>query len=246
MSDSTSLVHRAIDLSDDEDYEGALELLTEAIDTDPGNAQAYFERGIALLNLDRDADAIPDFDRALSIDPAFPGARDWRARALESLGDHRQAALDRLEELRRNPDGPHTGMGVSPKNWADCADAFIAAGDPETARTLLLEYFDGPVRKVTQYRSYATAPMRALARLLLKAGDLESAFRFAADAVQDDHHCPADEELYGVVLASQGRLAEAEGVYQKLTEGLPPGARYAEDLKAAIEERRKQTRNKRM
>lgn len=236
MTDSKALVHQAIDLSDDENYQGAVELLTEAIAIDPGNAQAYFERGMALLNLDRDADAIPDFDRALAIDSDFPGARDWRARALESLGDHRQAATDRLEALRRNPDGRHAGMGVSPQDWADCAEAFIAAGDRETARTLLEEYFEGPVRKVTQYRCYATAPMRVMARLLLNAGETDSAFKFAADAAQDEHCCPADEALYGVILASRGCMAEAKTIYEKLTKGLPPGVAYAEDLKAAIEE----------
>ncbi|NEZ66439.1 tetratricopeptide repeat protein [Leptolyngbyaceae cyanobacterium CCMR0082] len=81
MPDSTELVHRAIDLSDAEDYTGALNLLTRAITVDPNNAQAYFERGMVLLNLDQDANAIPDFDRALAIDSEFPGARDWRARA---------------------------------------------------------------------------------------------------------------------------------------------------------------------
>jgi Flp pilus assembly protein TadD len=80
MPDSTKLVHRAIDLFGAEDYAGAFDLLTQAITVDPGNAQAYFERAMALLNLDRDADAMADFDRALVIAPGFPGARDWRAR----------------------------------------------------------------------------------------------------------------------------------------------------------------------
>ena len=44
MPDSTKLVHDAIDLSDSEDYSGALSLLTQAIAADPNNAQAYFER----------------------------------------------------------------------------------------------------------------------------------------------------------------------------------------------------------
>src|SRR5262245_10888140 len=115
MTHTAELVHRAIDLSDAEDYRGAVNLLTQAISADASNAQAFFERGMALLNLDQAADAIADFDRALTIDPAFPGARDWRARTLESLGSHQQAAEDRLRELRANPDGPHPGMGVSPQ-----------------------------------------------------------------------------------------------------------------------------------
>ena len=63
MDTSIELVHRAIDLSDDEDYTGAIELLTRAISLDRKNAQAYFERGMALLNLDQNADAAANFDR---------------------------------------------------------------------------------------------------------------------------------------------------------------------------------------
>jgi len=193
---------------------------------------------MALLNLDQSVEAISDFDHALQIDPEFPGARDWRARAFESLGNHKEAASDRLAELRKNPDGKYHGMGVCPQDWADCAEAFIAAGDPHTARTLLQEYFAGPVKKVTSYQQYATAPMRVLARLLLRAGELDEAYRLAADAAGSAHSCPADHEIHGVVLASRGQLAEAEQIYRDLTNGLPPGATYAKDLKAAIDKHR--------
>ena len=239
MADATSLIHQAIDLADAEDYAGALAILNEAITSAPEDAQAYFERGMVLLNLDRDADAIPDFEQALRIDPEFPGARQWRATALSALGDHLQAANDRLEELRRNPDGPHAGMGVSPQAWADCAAAFMSAGDLQSARDLLVEYFHGPVDHVTHYQCHATAPMRALARLLLDAGELELAFQYAADASAHQHSCPADKELYGVLLAYRGRVADAEGIYAELTEGLPPGVRYAEDLRDAIEKHKR-------
>lgn len=234
MADTTDMIHRAIDLSEDEDYTGAIKLLNEAITIDSTNAQAFFERGMALLNLDQDADAVEDFGHTLQLDPDFPGARDWRARALESLGNHQLAATDRLEELRRRPDGPHAGMGVCPQDWAECAEAFVAAGDPTTARSLLEEYFAGPVGSVTKYQRYATAPMRVLARLQLRSGELDSALDTAADAARHEHSCPADHELYGIVLASCGRVAEAEDIYREHTKGLPPGVAYMEDLKAAI------------
>jgi tetratricopeptide (TPR) repeat protein len=235
MPDSTQLVHQAIGLSDDEDYEGAITLLTKAIEADPRNAQAYFERAMALLNIDRTVKAISDFDNALHIDPNFPGARDWRARASESLGNYNEAASDRLAELRKNPNGKYPGMGVSPQDWADCAEAFIAAGDSHTARTLLQEYFAGPVEKVTSYQQYTTAPMRVMARLLLQAGELDRAYQFAADAAASANAYPADHEIHGMVLASRGQIKEAEQIYRNLTDGLPPGATYAMDLKSAIE-----------
>jgi len=85
MTSAIDLIHRAIDLSDNERYTDAISLLTTAISIDPRIAQAYFERLMAYLNLDQNAAAAADFDRALSVDPNFPGARDWRSRAAESL-----------------------------------------------------------------------------------------------------------------------------------------------------------------
>jgi len=88
MTDAaTRLIHKAIDRSDDGDYEGALKLLGRAIKADPANPQAYFERAMALLNMSRDREALADFDRALELDSVFPGARSWRARTLSGLGE---------------------------------------------------------------------------------------------------------------------------------------------------------------
>jgi hypothetical protein len=60
--------------------------------------------------------------------------RDWRVRTFESLGEHQQAANDRLKELRDNPEGPYEGMGVIPQDWADCAESFVNAGDHSKAK----------------------------------------------------------------------------------------------------------------
>src|SRR4051794_4037105 len=97
MADAAArLIHEAIDLSDDGDYEAAVAVLTRAIEADPANPQAYHARGMALLNMGRDHEAVADFDRALARDPKFPGARAWRARALSGTGEHRASAEDRL------------------------------------------------------------------------------------------------------------------------------------------------------
>jgi len=212
MSDSTKLVHEAIDLSDSEDYSGALELLTRAISANSNNAQAYFERGMVLLNLDRDADAIPDFDRALSIDSDFPGARDWRSRAMASLGDHQSAAEDRLRDLNAHPDGRHEGMGVCPQDWADCAQAFINAGNHSKALELLENYFSQYAHKVSSYACYETAPMRMLANLLIQTGDSDRAVKLASDAYASDHQCPMDVLNYALVLESSGDLVAARQI----------------------------------
>lgn len=212
MPDSEELVLRAIDLMDAGDCTSAIDLLTHVIVDDPDNARAYFERGMALMNLDRDADAIADFDRALAIDPGFPGARAWRARAAESLGDHQSGAEDRLTELRAHPDGRYKGLGVSPQEWADCVGAFINAGNHDKAKELLEEYFDQHAQNVTSYARFETAPMRLLARLLTQAGDISRACEFAHRAYSSKHRCPTDLLVYALTLEASGDLANARRV----------------------------------
>jgi tetratricopeptide (TPR) repeat protein len=211
-SESIKLVHQAIDLSDNGNYEGACKLLAQAIAKDPQNAQAYFERGMALLNLKRGSDAVKDFDSALAINPDFPGARDWKARSAESLGDHQSAADGRLAELRAHPDGPYKGMGVSPQKWADCAESFINAGNNAKGREVLEEYFANFAGKVTSYADSETAPMRMLARLLILSGDFTRACEFAGKAYNSKHKCPTDVLVYAEALEASGDIVNARRV----------------------------------
>lgn len=212
MSDSTELIHRAIDLSDAKEYSGAVSLLTQAISADSDNPQTYFERGMALLNLDQDADAVADFDRALAIDPNFPGVRDWRARTIESLGDQQQAADDRLKALRANPDRPYKGMGIIPQDWADCAESFIKAGRHAKAKELLEEYFADHVTKVDSYAHFETAPMRVFSKLLLQSGDFDRACEFGKNAYASKHQRSADVLCYALALEASGNLVKARQI----------------------------------
>lgn len=211
-SQPPKVVQVAIDLSDKGDYDGAVKLLSQAIAADPRNAQAYFERGVALLNLERAVDAVKDFDQALAINPDFPGALDWRASAATSLGDHQGAAEDRFKALRAHPEGPHQGMGVSPQQWADCAESFINAGNDPRAREVLEDYFTNYTGKVSSYASYETAPMRMFARLLIRSGDFTRACAFAAKAYENKHKCPADVLVYAQALEASGNLVSARRI----------------------------------
>lgn len=189
---ATRLIYKAIDRSDDGDYQGALKLLTRAIKADPANPQAYHERAMTLLNLGQDREALSDFDSALDLDPRFPGARAWRACTLRDLGEHRRAAEDWLRELRDHPNGPYETMGVCPQTWADCATEFAKAGDSDRAVELLEEYLAEHASRVTAYACYETAPLRVLAQLLTDRGDLERAEKLRARARASPHKVPVD------------------------------------------------------
>ncbi|MEO1272229.1 MAG: tetratricopeptide repeat protein [Myxococcota bacterium] len=210
MSDeSRKHTHRGIDLSDAEKWTAAIVAFDRAIAISPDFAQAWFERGMAKLNLDRDAEAIADFDRALAIQPNFPGALDWRSHALSSLGDHKSAAETALASLRANPNGPHDGMGVCPQSWADCAEEFIKAGLQDQATALLEEYFAQHASKVTVYVVYETSPMLLLAQLRRRQGAAAEAVKLMRSAVASAHCVPADSLHLALALEAAGELAEA-------------------------------------
>ena len=213
-SNVTKLIHEAIDCSGDEGYSKAINLLTKAISIQPNNEQAYFERGMAYLELDKDTDAIADFDRALNINPEYSGARDWRAVALKALGQFGAAAEDQYKNLRYNPDGEY-GMGVNPQSWADCADSFVSSGNHTKARELLSEYFSVHSTKVEKYASYETAPMRALSKLLVQSGEFESAVEFGKKAYNSKHKRPADILVYALALEAYGALEDAKKIAEE-------------------------------
>jgi tetratricopeptide (TPR) repeat protein len=204
------LIHKGIERSDNGDYEGAVKHLTRAIEAEPANPQAYHERAMALLSLDRDREALADFGRALELRPRFTGARSGRSRTFARLGEHRGAAEDWLQELRDCPDGPHAGMGVCPQNWADCAEQFVLAGDSKRAIELLEEYLSRHAVRVTAYACYETAPLRLLARVLLKAGKADRAAELARTAYSNfKHRCPMDLVVYGLALEAVGQKVES-------------------------------------
>ena len=209
VDESTNLVHRAMDL---ENYGSAIELLTQAIAIDPRNAQAYFERAVALMNLDRDAEAVADFSQALEIHPHFPGALAWRSKAFAALGDYESAASDCQLELEWKPAGRHVGMGVSPQQWADCARLHVKASNSERAREVLETYFDEYSSMVTKYASDETAPMRVLASLYIEEGKPDQALQLARQAYSSAHQKPADILTLALALEASGNLVGARKI----------------------------------
>src|SRR5439155_12488105 len=51
------------------DFDAAIADYTEAIRLKPNDPAAYFNRGLALIRKGQPAEALPDFDRAIALDP---------------------------------------------------------------------------------------------------------------------------------------------------------------------------------
>jgi tetratricopeptide (TPR) repeat protein len=107
-------------------FEEALTQATQEIAAQPGDPEAYFNRGQALAGLGRYADAASEYERALALDGSASGldpdaADDELFFALRNMAlaakDRPAEALATLERYRQVlPDGRHV---ADIKTWAD-------------------------------------------------------------------------------------------------------------------------------
>lgn len=202
---------KAIDYSDNKDYQKAIEICTDIVNSNPNYDRAYFERAMAYLNIDKDNLAIIDFKKLLELSPEYPGAKDWYSRTLSGVGDLMSSADLKLSELRDNPEGKY-GMGISPQSWAECAESYYKAGDIEKAEEILTEYFDVQISKVDKYVSYETAPRRILTKILIDTGRNQQALEVSSIAMESNHKVPVDYELFieSLILNEQIEKANKE------------------------------------
>jgi tetratricopeptide (TPR) repeat protein len=203
----------ALDLIDEENYAGALEVLDELLRDQPEHSQALFESAMALLELDRIDAAIGRFECVAKIEADYPGNREWLARSYNELGRHREAAECLLPALRTP-----TSTGASPGSWDQCARYFLAAGDKGRACELLEEYVAEHEARVTTYAVHRTGPLRSLAMLLLERGEEERALELARRAYVDEHQVPADIATWIRVAARAGAISEARNAWQAFRE----------------------------
>ena len=81
----------------------AMRLFREAIEREPGNAEALLYLAGALASAGRSADALPYFERALKAGPASTMALNGLGLARLDLGDRAGAAAAFRESLRLDP-----------------------------------------------------------------------------------------------------------------------------------------------
>ncbi len=84
--------------------EEALEIYRKISRIDPQYADAYYNAGLLLLDLDQPDEARKQFDLAVKVHPAFPEAWYYRGVASELLGDPASAKNDYHNALNFDPD----------------------------------------------------------------------------------------------------------------------------------------------
>ena len=98
------LLVQGIENIEAEDYEQAVENLSEVIALEPDNAEAYYQRGLAYGHLENWEQALADFDTAIELAADDPRAYSKRALVYLPLGDSAQAIADCNQALKLDPD----------------------------------------------------------------------------------------------------------------------------------------------
>jgi tetratricopeptide (TPR) repeat protein len=94
------------------DFETAIRHFSRAIDLygreSPAAAWSYHLRAFAFRDLGRLQEALSDHDKALSLNPYFPGGFRWRGDLLSNLGRYDDALKDFSTALKMLPDSSST------------------------------------------------------------------------------------------------------------------------------------------
>ena len=83
-----------------DDYDEAINLYSEVIETDPKNGKAWCYRGVAKVNRGRHEEAIADLDEAIEINPKNAAAWNNRGSARNALDRYQDALADYTEAIR--------------------------------------------------------------------------------------------------------------------------------------------------
>ena len=86
------------------DYPGAVDFIRRAISINPKNPVSYYNRGLALLELDNPAKALEDFKKAIALNPIYAQAHNGQGNAYSDLHQNIAAIQSFKEAVRINPE----------------------------------------------------------------------------------------------------------------------------------------------
>lgn len=104
QADADTLFQQGNDKITEGDYQGAVEAFTQLLQLNPKDGEAYYNRGLALAQLEEYEKAIADYSKVLELNPEDVEAYDNRALARAQLEDYVGAIADYSQVLKRQPD----------------------------------------------------------------------------------------------------------------------------------------------
>lgn len=105
--------------------ERAVEFIGKAIDINPNNAMAHYNRGVALNALKQHEAAIQSYDKAIALEPGHADAYNNRGNALGDLKQHEAAiqSFDKAIALKPGYAEAYNNRGIALKELAQYAAA---------------------------------------------------------------------------------------------------------------------------
>ncbi|AEF86473.1 putative lipoprotein [Treponema primitia ZAS-2] len=138
------------------------------------NGQDYWiavDRGMTLVDLDRKQEALPEFNRAIAMDPEVFIAYVYSAGIKDELGDYEGAERDYGVLVKLKPEYyfAYEGLGVQKMRrglWAEARDAFMEAykQTPETSYALLASLCWMRAGRVTDPKQFLEQALRKVER----------------------------------------------------------------------------------
>ncbi len=109
----------------DNDLQGALQIMNDAVAAYPNEPLAYVGRGLMLDSLNRPDDAVADYTKAIELDPEDIGAYFNRAGVYRRLGDFDKALEDYTTNIELDP--------TIPESYFIRAEVYIEINDNDSA-----------------------------------------------------------------------------------------------------------------
>jgi tetratricopeptide (TPR) repeat protein len=150
------------------DFERGVNLLEKSLKLQPNQPAACFYKGLALMALQRPAQAISNFDQAIALKPDFAYAFYNRGNALQSLNRHQAAADSFATTIALIPDlaEAHNNLGIALQNLSQFEAALASF---EQAVKLKPDYTDAlnnlglALDNLQQYQAAVAVFERAMA-----------------------------------------------------------------------------------
>ncbi|NJC27332.1 tetratricopeptide repeat protein [Neolewinella antarctica] len=207
---TVQIFNKGRELIEQSDQESkASELMTKVVKRFARHSQAYERRGFINLKLGNIDDALYDYNKSLSINPAMPEAHYGRGIIYSRRESWEEAATD-YEAVTKNT------IPYQPLYWmaqVALGDAYLELGRPNDALRVYNMFFKRKQRLSTLDR-YTRRVNFEYAKLLANAKRFDEAyggFKQALEA-QEDPKAPTTEEIhfhYGKALEEGGKKTEA-------------------------------------
>ncbi|MGD2109976.1 MAG: tetratricopeptide repeat protein [Phycisphaerae bacterium] len=208
-------------------YHTAERLWRDVAATRPNNARAFENLGTVLMVNNRIEDAIPEYQRAVALDPDFVSAQCNLANALSQTGKFEDAIRHYDEVLRVDPFHPDANI-----NRAHALDRSGHVDEAIEAYEAAAALDPASVSPEFLARVHAN-----LASVLANQGELDGAVVSYREAVRLNPDYALAYYWWGVVLFKQGRLDEAIARFNKTLSLEPTHAGARRRLEQALEQK---------